>query len=191
MSIAWTIGVEQAGGGGHPVAHRRAGQLDAVPLEDPFLAVKRQVVGILADGHVGQQSRAGQPLLDRLGEPLGDHDVGLARLAGVLGPDVLEHDQRGRHVFELLADLLAEARAARRHSRGRAAASSGTSWTIRLRGRFAGKGLRPWPLAGGFAAAGGCGLGLGRRLGLRRGGFEDLRAKSKSWSGSSFSDLRP
>ena len=28
--------LEQLGDGGHPVAHRRAGQLDAVPLEDPF-----------------------------------------------------------------------------------------------------------------------------------------------------------
>ena len=84
------------------------GQLHAVTEEDPFLAVQRQVVGILADGHVGQQSWTGKPLLDRLGEPLGDDDVPFAGLAGVLGPHVLDDDQAGRHVLELLADLLAD-----------------------------------------------------------------------------------
>ena len=34
--------LEQFGDGGHPVAHRRAGQLDAVPPEDPFEPVERK-----------------------------------------------------------------------------------------------------------------------------------------------------
>ena len=54
------------------------------------------------------QPRPGKPLLDRLGEPLGDDDVPLAGLAGVLGPHVLQDDQAGRNVLELLADLLAD-----------------------------------------------------------------------------------
>ena len=100
--------LQQVGADGHPVAHRLPGQLDAVAAEDPFLAVQRQVIGVLADGHVGQEPRPGQPLLDRLGEPLGDDDVPLAGLAGVLGPHVLQDDQAGRDVLELLADLLAD-----------------------------------------------------------------------------------
>ena len=101
--------LEQLGDDGHPVAHRRARQLDAGPLEDPLEAIERQVIGIFADRDVSQQPRAGQPLLDRLGEPLGDHDVGLAGLAGIFGADVFEHDQRRGDVFELLADFLTDA----------------------------------------------------------------------------------
>ena len=52
-----------------------------------------------------------------------------------------------------------------------------------MRGRLAGKGLRPWPLAGGFAAAGACGFGLGRCLGLRCGGFEDLAREEQELVG--------
>jgi hypothetical protein len=100
---------QQAGDDRHPRAHRRPRQLDVGPLEDRLLAIERQVVGILADGHVGQQSRAGQPFSDRLGESLCDHDMGLARLAGVLGPDVLVDDQRGGNIFELFAEFLADA----------------------------------------------------------------------------------
>ncbi len=66
------------------------------------------MVGVLAHGHVRQQARPGQALLDRLGEPLGDHDVRLTVGAGVLGPDVLEHDERRGHIFELLAEFLAD-----------------------------------------------------------------------------------
>ena len=54
---------------------------------------------------MGKQARAGQALVDRLGELVGDHDV---RFAGVLGADVLEHDQGRGPKFELLADLMAD-----------------------------------------------------------------------------------
>ena len=109
FSISLTIGSSSSAIDGHPVAHRRARQLDAGPLEDPFEAIERQVIGIFADRDVSQQPRAGQALVDRLGEPLGDHDVGLAGLAGILGADVFEHDQGRGDVFELLADFLADA----------------------------------------------------------------------------------
>ena len=117
--------LEQLGDDGHPVAHRRARQLDAGPLEDPLEAIERQVIGILADRDVGQQPRAGQALLDRLGEPVGDHDVGLAGPAGILGADVFEHDQGRGDVFELLADVLTDAGPLGRRSRGRCAVRAG------------------------------------------------------------------
>jgi hypothetical protein len=85
--------LEQGGGSRHPVAQRRPRQLDAEPLEDPSLAVKRLMVGVLADGHVGHESRARQAFLDRLGESLCDHDMGLTGLARILGPHMPEDDQ--------------------------------------------------------------------------------------------------
>ena len=78
--------LQEVGADGHPAAGRLAGQLHPVAAVDPLLAVQRQVVGVLADGHLGHQPRPGQPLLDRLGEPLGDDDVPLATLAGVHDP---------------------------------------------------------------------------------------------------------
>ena len=101
--------LEQIGDRGHPVAHRQPRQLDARALEDSLEAIERQVIGILADGDVSQQPRAWQALVDRLGEHVGDHDVGLAVLASVLGADGFEDDQPGGDEFELLADFLADA----------------------------------------------------------------------------------
>ncbi len=100
--------LQESGAGGHPVTQRRAGEFDAVSLEDPFLAVERQVVGELAGDDVGQEPRPRQPLLNRLGEPRCDHDVRGAAGAGIFRSDVRQHDQARGDVFELLADLLAE-----------------------------------------------------------------------------------
>ena len=74
------------------------GQFHAVAAEDPFLAVQRQMVGVLADGYLGQQPRPGKTLLDRLSEPLADDDVSFAGLTRVLGPHVLDDDQAGRRI---------------------------------------------------------------------------------------------
>ena len=76
--------------------------------EDPFLTVQRQMVGILADGHLGHEPRPRKALLDGLGKPPGDDDVPLAALASVLGPDVLQDDQTGRDILELLANFFAD-----------------------------------------------------------------------------------
>jgi len=82
--------------------------LHAVAGEDPLLAVQRQVVGELARDDLGEQPRARQPLLDRLGR-LGRHrDVPLAVPAGDLDPHVLDDEERGRPVVELLAPPLAD-----------------------------------------------------------------------------------
>jgi hypothetical protein len=67
------------------------------------------VIGILVSNHVSHQPGSGEPLLDRLGKPLGDHDVGCAVGAGVFRPDVLDHDQRRGDIFELFADFGANA----------------------------------------------------------------------------------
>ena len=100
--------LQQFGRNRHPVAHRLTRQLHAVTAENSFLAIERKMIRIFADNHLGQQPWSGQPLLDRLGEPLGNDHIGLARLTGVFGPHILDHDQAGRNVIELLADLLAD-----------------------------------------------------------------------------------
>jgi len=102
---------------------------------------------------------ARQTLLDRLGEPGGDHDVRDTASAGVLRSDVLEHDQAGGDVFELLADLLADRLA------GVAAIGTGTLFDRHvMHDPLAGQARRQ-----GFAAVT-VGLGLRRGLGcLRRG----------------------
>jgi hypothetical protein len=64
------------------------------------------VVGVLPRDHLCEQTGAGQPLLDRLGRLARDGDVLLAVAAGDLYPDVLDDEQRGRAVVELLARLL-------------------------------------------------------------------------------------
>ena len=77
------------------------------------------MIGILVDDHMSQQARAGQSLLDGLGETVGDDDVGLACLAGIFRSDMLNDDQAGGDVFELLADLLTKDFAGSPHNRGR------------------------------------------------------------------------
>jgi len=65
------------------------------------------MIAILADGHVRQQPRSRQTLLDRLHRLLRcDHRAALA--AGVFLTGFLDHIQRSRHVFQPLTDLLAD-----------------------------------------------------------------------------------
>ena len=84
-----------------------------LPREDVFQAVQRQVIPQLADYDVGQQARTGQALVDRLRWLGGHRDIrvvtlGITLRAGVLVPNVLEHLEAGREVFELLAHLGAD-----------------------------------------------------------------------------------
>ena len=51
----------------------------------------------------------GSPFSIGCRKPVGDHDVGLAGLAGILWADVFEHDKRRGDIFKLLADFLADA----------------------------------------------------------------------------------
>jgi hypothetical protein len=136
------------------------------------------VIGVFADGDVSEKSRARQPLFDRLGEPLCDHDMGLTRPARVLGPHVLHREERSRHEFELLADLFTDARAI--------AATLGAEPLLDrdvvddpLAGQTRRQGLAAVTLGRGFRRRGG--RGFGRRL--RCGGFEDFACKQQELVG--------
>jgi hypothetical protein len=142
------------------------------------------MIGLLAHGHVSEKPRAGQPFFDRLGQSLCDHDVGLARLAGELGPDVLEHDQRGGNIFELFAEFLADALA--KH------AAIGASSLLRrdvvddpLASQAGRQGLSAVTLDGRLGGRGrrrfGSRFGLGRDLG--RAGLEELAGEEQELIG--------
>src|ERR1700722_6954725 len=66
------------------------------------------MIGIFADSYVSQQARSWQAFLDRLGRTSRDDDVRRTCFARIFGANVLEHHQRGRDVFELLAQILAD-----------------------------------------------------------------------------------
>ena len=100
--------LERLGGTGHPVAEGRARQLHPLAGEPAFLAIERDMVGILFGDHMSEQSRPGQALLDRLGGLAGRDDLALAVRAGVRAAHVLDHEQGRRLVVELLAALRAD-----------------------------------------------------------------------------------
>ena len=146
---------QQLGDDGHPVAHRRARQLDAEPLEDPFEAIERQVIGIFADRDVSHQPRAGQALLDRLGEPSAITTLAsqawqayLGRMCSSTTSDAGMYSSCSRTSWPMQVRSAPQS--------GQTRCSGGTSCRTGLRGRLAGSGLRPWPF---FLAA----LGAGRR----------------------------
>ena len=167
--------LKQIGGDGHPVAHRRPGDLDPMAKQDAFLAIEWQVIGILIGNHVSHQPRAGEPLLDRLGKPLGDHDVG-QRI-------------RGRHIsaaragarsatqgrIRAVRGLPRRCDAARCRNRGtgvvRGGRRAGPACGAGSRAAAFGRGPSSWAGArlgggGGSGTGSGCGVGLG--LGLRQ-----------------------
>ena len=65
----------------HPLGHRRARDVHAAALVDLFLAVQRQVVVVLGDDHLGQQTWGWNALVD----DLRGHRRGLDRLAALAG----------------------------------------------------------------------------------------------------------
>jgi hypothetical protein len=91
-----------------PVAQRLAGELDRVSREDVRLPVQWHVIGVLRRDDLGQEPRAGAALVDRLRRQRARDHGALARLARVLEPHVLDDEQRGGLVVELLARLLAD-----------------------------------------------------------------------------------
>jgi len=56
---------QQGGGLADPVGHGGAVEVEPFAIEDLALAVKRQMVGILADHHMGEQAGAGTAAFDR------------------------------------------------------------------------------------------------------------------------------
>lgn len=94
--------------GANPVRQRRARQCQARPLEDTFLAIQRQVIGVLRHEHLGEQSGRGQSLVDDVGRHrrLGER---LAVLAHPLAAHMALDREYARRVVELLGHILADA----------------------------------------------------------------------------------
>ena len=108
--------------------------------------------------------------------------------ARVLGPDVPEHDQRGRHVFELLADLLADARPLR--AAVGAGPLLGRDVVHDLPAREARRqGLAAVALGSDGLAGGGAVRPRVRVRALGRGGFEDLAREEQELVGVEFLGL--
>jgi hypothetical protein len=89
----------------NPVTHRRAMDVHAVTLEDPFLSMQGKVVTIFARQHVRQQARTGPPLLNRSRWQIGDHHAFLTVFADIFEADMLPNHKRGRHIVQFLSDL--------------------------------------------------------------------------------------
>ncbi len=98
-------GREQERGLPDPVGQRRAVEVHAFAAIDDGLAVERQVVAVLGHQHMGDQPRPWPTALDRQGRHwlLGNR---LAGPAAQLRPDVADHLEARRHVFEHLALVL-------------------------------------------------------------------------------------
>lgn len=91
----------------YPVGHGGAREVDAFAGIDLRLPVKRQVIGILGDEHVGEEPGAGPAALDRhAGQRRLDDAV--AGSAAELGADVPDDPERGGHIVQLLGDILAD-----------------------------------------------------------------------------------
>ena len=101
-------GPNEIGEFAHPGAHRRTRQIDALPAEDAYEAIERQMIAVFAGGDLSQEAGARQSLVDRLGRLVGDRDPLMTLLAGVFETDVFLDEERGGAEVELLADLLAE-----------------------------------------------------------------------------------
>ena len=155
------------------------------------------MIGVLADDHLGEQTGPGQSLLDGLGEAVGDDDVGLAGLAGVFGSDMLDDDQAGGDVVELLADLLAEGLPAGTTIRagelvGGDVVHDPPAFEV-ARAAACGRGPCAWASPWGrvSAAQSSAGPGWGSVARVASASARMSAAKSRSWSGSIFSLDRP
>jgi septal ring factor EnvC (AmiA/AmiB activator) len=100
--------VDQLVAARHPTGHRGAVDLDAITRVDAALAVQREVIAILRDHHMRQQSRPRQPTHDRTARRVGLEDA-LALHARQLGSHVADDLEVRGHVRELLRDARADA----------------------------------------------------------------------------------
>ena len=99
---------QQAGGGRHPVAHRRAWQGHAQALEAALAAVQRNVILILIDDDLCQKAGTGQATLERLRRLGGRDHLAFAARAGILDTLMFDDEDLGRLVVELRADVDAD-----------------------------------------------------------------------------------
>ncbi len=93
---------------GQPAAECAPRHEDAVPVERVLLTIKGHVLGEFADHDMGQQTRAGQAPLDRIGLALGRGHAVLAARAGIFRIDMSQHEHLAGLVFELLGHILAD-----------------------------------------------------------------------------------
>ena len=89
--------MDEVGTLAHPAAQGLARQLDALTPIDAFLAVQRQMVGVLRDRDLGQQARPGPSLVDRCPGLLGRHHRAPFP-TGVLLTGFLDHMKGGRDI---------------------------------------------------------------------------------------------
>ena len=118
-------GFQQGGGLADPVGQCRAIQIEAFAVEDLALAVERQVVGILADQDMGQETRAGAaPLYGPRGQR--GLDEAFAAGAGQARPHDAVHEEAPGDVFQFFRDFFPDP--------AQAPAAIGTG--LRARGQF-------------------------------------------------------
>lgn len=99
-------GCQQRGRRSDPIGQGGTVECDALAGIDLGLAVKRQVVGVFGHQHMGEQSRARPPALDRQGRHRRLHDR-FAQAADDLGadmPDDLEQRDALQHLGLVLAE---------------------------------------------------------------------------------------
>jgi hypothetical protein len=89
------------------MADGRAVDLHALPRQDDRLAEQRQAVAALRHRHMRDQPRAWASALDGQVRRRGLEQA-LAHAAGVVGPDVADHLEPGRHLLQHLGHVLAE-----------------------------------------------------------------------------------
>mmetsp|Transcript_39082 Transcript_39082/g.91536 ORF Transcript_39082/g.91536 Transcript_39082/m.91536 type:complete len:338 (+) Transcript_39082:3007-4020(+) len=91
-----------------PLRHARARDVHPRARVDLGLPVQRQMIVVLGHGHLREQPRRGDALVDHLPR----HRCGLDRLAtgaGVLAADMTQHEELRGNAIQLLADLFADA----------------------------------------------------------------------------------
>ena len=121
---------QQGGGLADPVGQGGAVEIEAFAVEDLALAIKRQVVGILADQHMGQQARAGAATLDRARGQRG-LDEAFAAGAGQPRADNPVHDEAARGRIPVLRSHPRRSGAGARRSRHRHRRPGVSSTSIR------------------------------------------------------------
>jgi hypothetical protein len=87
-----------------PVRQGRSVEVDTFPVEDLALAIEWQMVGILVDQHMGQQTRAGATAFDRTRRERRLHEAFTAG-AGQAGSHDPVHDEAAGDVFQFFRDI--------------------------------------------------------------------------------------
>lgn len=95
---------------GDPATQGRAGQVDPFPREHALEPMQRQMIHILRDDDVGEESFARERFLERLRRRRRFHDTRVALRARVFRARGLDHHKIGRLVLEFLGDRFADAR---------------------------------------------------------------------------------